>query len=153
MSLVVPGSTFQVSQLDADALSIVGFAVSLSQSDVPYNIVPNAPVAPSSTDLLVYGDTVTITGDLVNPGRTIAIYARQIVVGATAFINVTGPDPRRRTRLMARRARMGAARPMASGPARSFWRRNRSSRVDRTPAPVRPPARSVWDSCSRRSRR
>ncbi len=93
MSVVVPGSTLQVIQLDGDALSIVGFAVSLSQSDVPYTIEPDAPVAASSTDLLVYGDTVTITGDLVNPGRTIAIYARQIVVGATAFISVSGADP------------------------------------------------------------
>jgi hypothetical protein len=92
MSLVVPGSTLQVSQLDGNTLSIVGFAVSLSQSEVPYTIVPNAPVAASSTDLLVYGDTVTITGDLVNPGRAIAIYARQIVVGATAFLSVSGAD-------------------------------------------------------------
>lgn len=93
MSLVVPGSTLQVSQLNGNTLSIVGFAVSLSQSDVPYTIVPNAPVAPSSTDLLVYGDTVTITGDLVNPGCTIAIYARQIIVGATTFISVSGAGP------------------------------------------------------------
>ena len=93
MSVVVPGSAFQVSQVTGDVLSIVGFDVSLSQSDVPYQIVTNAPVAASSTDLLVYGDTVTITGDLVNPGRAIAIYARQIIVGATAFINVSGPDP------------------------------------------------------------
>lgn len=94
MTITVPGSSLQVSQTVGETLSIVGYAVELSQAEVPYLLpAQGAPLLPSLTDLVVYGDTVTITGDLLNPGRSIAIYARQVVIGATTFISVAGADP------------------------------------------------------------
>jgi hypothetical protein len=93
MIIAVPNSTFQVSQLSGSTLYIVGFSITLSQAEVPYTIPGSGPLPLSTTDLSFYGDTVTINGDLFNPGRTIAIYARQIIIGAAAFINVSGADP------------------------------------------------------------
>lgn len=94
MAPIVPGSDFQVTQTVGETLSIVGYAVALSQAEVPFPLpAQGAPLPAGSTDLVVYGDTVTITGDLLNPGRSIAIYARQVIVGATTFISVAGADP------------------------------------------------------------
>lgn len=93
LPVVVPNSLLQVAQQSGDLFAIVGFDVSLSQADLPYAIAPGVPVAASSSDVVVYGDTVTITGDLVNPGRQIAIYARQIICGGLTFISTAGADP------------------------------------------------------------
>jgi hypothetical protein len=93
LPIVVPNSLLQVAQQTGDLMAIVGFDVTLSQSEVPYAIVPGVPIAASETDLVVYGDTVTITSDLVNPGRQIAIYARQIVCGQLTFISTAGAAP------------------------------------------------------------
>ena len=93
LPVAVPNSLLQVAQQTGDLMAIVGFDVTLSQAEVPYVITPGVPVAASETDLVVYGDTVTITGDLVNPGRQIAIYARQIICGSLTFISTAGADP------------------------------------------------------------
>lgn len=93
LPVVIPNSLLQVSQQSGDLFAIVGFDVALSQAELPYVIAPGVPVAASSADVVVYGDTVTITGDLVNPGRQIAIYARQIICGGLTFISTAGADP------------------------------------------------------------
>lgn len=79
-------------------LEIVGFNITLD----PVNNPDQWPFKPSSDgtcphasdcSVAVYADTVTIVGDLVNPGQDISIYARELIVGPTTYINTSAPDP------------------------------------------------------------
>jgi hypothetical protein len=62
----------------------------LTQDDVPYATASAGDLTPSSTDLLVFADTVTIAQDLINPGAAIQIFAREIVFSPGTLLDVSG---------------------------------------------------------------
>lgn len=69
---------------------IAGFDVTISQADIPYTVPVAGPFTQGASSFAVYGDTVTINGDLVNPGMDVTICAREIIIGAATLINTGG---------------------------------------------------------------
>ena len=54
MAPIAPGSDLQVTQTVGETLSIVGYAVELSQTEVPFLLpAQGAPLPAGSTDLVV----------------------------------------------------------------------------------------------------
>lgn len=92
----VPGSQirpdFQLHDFD-DRRVIHCVRCELSQASVPYD--PANTAAPSEKDLWVYGDTVILTSDLINRGRDIRIWARQLEVPKPVLLDVSGTPGRR----------------------------------------------------------
>lgn len=80
-------------QKTSDSISIVGFSVDLSQEDIGYAIPVEGTLTQADYDVFVYADTVSIHGDLVNPGRKIEIHARELIIGETTYINCSAPAP------------------------------------------------------------
>jgi hypothetical protein len=74
-------------------LYYLGTDVTLTQDDVPFAAVSAAGLPQSETDFLVFANTVTIAEDLLNPGATIQIFAREIIAKAGTVLDVSGAPP------------------------------------------------------------
>ena len=85
-----PGPPF-VTHVDGGWLNIIGPDVALTQANIGYQTPANGVDVQGSLDVIVYADTVRVTGPLRNPGRKIAIIARDIVGTQGAIIDVSGP--------------------------------------------------------------
>lgn len=74
-------------------LTIVGVDVSVDQTAIGYTLPDDGTVPQAVNDVAIYGDVVTLAGDLVLPGRSLSIVARTLQVPAPTWISVSGGDP------------------------------------------------------------
>jgi flagellar capping protein FliD len=75
----------------AECLSIYAMDINITQDRLPYALNPGKRL-PSQKHFAVYADTLVLGGTLVNPGRDIRLYARQLVLEAPAVLDVCGAD-------------------------------------------------------------
>ncbi|GAB6043719.1 hypothetical protein [Endothiovibrio diazotrophicus] len=87
----VPYASEIVDESD-DCVTLYAFDLELTQSNLPYQPVEGRRLE-SLKHFVLYADTVTLRGELLNPGRDIRIYARQLVVAERAALDVGGADP------------------------------------------------------------
>ena len=79
--------------INNNTMEIVGVTVSITQSDMPYALPATGdPRTVSTTDVAIYGDVVTITEPITNPGRKVEVFARQLILAPNASIDVSGAD-------------------------------------------------------------
>jgi|GEM_PF-4318964 len=77
-------------QVQNGVLTIMGMAVTPTQTDMGYAPPPGGVPVEGTLDIVIQAETVTLNAPLVNPGRKVTIIAHRLVVSPGASIDVSG---------------------------------------------------------------